>query len=102
MTQSIKIPLYKEIKRAVGGENSSCDFCMQKNKDGFVGSMEVFMPVTSSRMVVTDWEFSFFAWNKIIKNYDYKPVVLDWDKRDLQPIVCDDCIRSMYKSLSKE
>lgn len=98
------MPLYKEIKRVEGTPNNSCDFCMQTNKDGFEGSLEISTPTIEVKIVVDDYDFDvgFFGKEKrIIKKYDYKPVIRDWEKKNIRPIVCDDCIRTMYKFLSK-
>lgn len=104
MSSSVKVPLYKEIKRVEGTQDNSCDFCMQMSKDGFSGDLEISMPVMEAKMVVDDYDYDvrlFGESRRIISKYDYKSVIMDWKKENLNPIVCDDCIRSMYKSLTK-
>lgn len=95
----IKISLGKSLEQ----RDADCDFCGESNKDCIKGSVAFkgWVYETMAKKVIDDLKVGFFSGRRYIKDYNYLPVIINKEYKDLKsPHICKDCIRQLAKLIS--
>ena len=89
------------VKQELSINKGQCDFCQEENVKGIAGVGMVDRPITEIKMTVSKYKYN---WNvsKLIakdKGYAFEQVITGWEKRAVNPLICFECIKDIYKEI---